>query len=411
MRIFMPLLVCAAALAFSACVEAKLKPIGDKELSNITGQAFVSIDRQYNPDSSQNVAYTRVNLGMNVETQMNVAKLDLGHYNRNDTATGGEAEAPGSSDVLVNNFSLGYIQNSQYFQNSSAHPYNSELPQMLKPDGSAYQNGDIVPFLIQDPYLEFAYDQTTNNIVGVRLGFGKSEGVLSGNIQYMTGNVGVTINDHGEGLSKAKSQGNLFDQMVKFLTPVLAGSSPLIAQAQLVHGAANDPKLGQLDPVRAQYIGLPNGQSFTLKGVNSLVAGVIKLISPTLSSTITLSNCGLFTCDVNAIAENCQVLGIQACFPLSQYNSFPIGQITTDSSGKSYITGPASGLFMSFETQTVQWLKDVSKQNPTSADYITAGPGAFFNIPTGASHVNLDQALYGIQRYRTEYIDRGQGLF
>ncbi|WP_227520024.1 DUF6160 family protein [Mangrovitalea sediminis] len=410
MRIFMPLLVCAAVFACPVVVQAKLKPLGDKELSNITGQAFVSIDRQYNPDPTQNVAYTRVNLGMNVETQLNVAKLDLGHYNRNDTATGGEAEAPGSSDVLVNNFSLGYIQNDQYYQNTSAHPYNSELPRMLKPDGSAYQNGDIVPFTIKDPYLEFAYDQTTNDIVGVRLGFGQSEGVLSGNIKYMTGNVNVKIVDHGEGLKNAKSQGNLFDQMVKFLTPVLAGSSPLIAQAQLVHGAQNDPKLGQLDPVRAQYIGLPNGENFTLKGVSSLVAGVIKLISPTLSSPITLTNCNLLTCDVNAVAQNCQVLGIQACFPLSQYNSFPIGQIT-NVNGQNYITGPSSGLFMSFETKTVQWLKDVSKQNPTSSDYITAGPGAFFNIPSGSTQVNLDQALYGIQRYRTEYIDRGVGLF
>lgn len=394
MRNFALLLLC---LTMAPIARAHLKPLNDSQLSNVTGQAFVTIDRQYNPDPNSHLSYTRINLGMNVDIQTNVQKLDLGHYNRT-------SEVAGSSDVLVNNFSLGYIQNSNYYNN------NPNAAQMLKSDGSTYQNGAIVPFKIQDPFIEFAYDEQTNDIVGVRLGFGKSEGILSGTIKYLTGNVNVKIVDHGEGLKNAQSQGNIFDQLVTLLTPVLAGSSPLIAQAQLIHGAPNDPQLGQLDPIRAQYIGIPNGKTFTLKGVNSLVATLIGLMSPTLSSQLSVTNCNLFTCDVNVIAQNCEVLGIQACFPLSQYNSFPIGQITT-SGDKQYITGPASGLFMSFETQAVQWLKDVSKQSPSSSDFITASQGAFFNIPNGATQVNLNEALHGIQRQQTEYIDRGQGLF
>jgi len=376
---------------------AHLKPLSDGQLSNVTGQAFVTIDRQYNPNPNSHISYTRVNLGMNVDIQTNIKKLDLGHYSRT-------SEAAGSSDVSVQNFSFGYIQNSDYYN------ANPNAARMTRPDGSPYQNGDIVPFKIKDPYLEFAYDEQTNNIVGVRLGFGQSEGVLSGTIKYLTGNVNVKIVDHGEGMKNAQSQGNLFDQLVTLLTPVLAGNSPLIAQAQLVHGAPNDPQLGQLDPIRAQYIGIPNGKTFSLKGVNSLVAGLIGLLSPTLSSQLTVTNCNLLSCDVNVIAKNCEVLGIQGCFPLSQYNSFPIGKITR-SGEQQYITGPSSGLFMSFETQAVQWLKDVSKQNPTASDFITASRGAYFNIPNGATQVNLNEALHGIQRYRTEYIDRGQGLF
>lgn len=376
---------------------AHLKPLSDTQLSNVTGQAFVTVDRTYNPNANSNISYTRINLGMNVDIQTNVQKLDLGHYNRT-------SEVAGSSDVLVNNFSLGYIQNSNYYNN------NPNAAQMLKPDGSSYQNGDIVPFKINNPFIEFAYNEQTNQVVGVRLGFGQAEGVLSGVIKYLTGNVNVNIYDTGQGLKNAQSQGSIFDQLVTLLTPVLAGGSPLQAPAELVHGAPNDPQLGQLDPIRAQYIGIPNGKSFELKGVNSLVAGLIGLLSPTLSSTIHVTNCNLFTCDVQAVAENCQVLGIQACFPLNQYNSFPIGQITKNGT-KQYITGPATGMFMSFETQAVQWLKNVNKQNPTASDYVTASKGAFFNIPNGATQVNLNEALHGIQRYQTEYIDRGKGLF
>lgn len=35
----------------------------------------------------------------------------------------------------------------------------------------------------------------------------------------------------------------------------------------------------------------------------------------------------------------------------------------------------------------------------------------FMNIPSGAVEFSLHDALEGIPRYRTEYIDRGRGLF
>ena len=56
-------------------------------------------------------------------------------------------------------------------------------------------------------------------------------------------------------------------------------------------------------------------------------------------------------------------------------------------------------------------LKDVKKSDLTVEDFIRATSGAFFNIPNGATEVNLNEALNGTDRYRTEYIDRGRGLF
>ena len=383
----------------STGVYADLEPISDSAMSDVTGQAFVSVDRTYHPDESQNTAYTRVNLGMDIDIQTNVDVLELGRYER-------EGEREGSSDLLIEDFALGYINNQAYYDDNPA------AARQYKPDGTPYAEGEIVPFHISNPFFEFAFDEDTNEVVGVRLGFGESMGMLSGTIKSLTGNINVDIIDTGQGLENAESNGNLFDQLVGFLTPVLAGASPLMTKARLLEGP-DSPNAGEPDPIRAQYIGVPNGEEFVLEGVSGGVASIISLISGTLSSELyTRGNCSLFgECDVVVVAQNCEVLGIEACFPLEQYNSFPVGEVETFGEDDRRITGPQEGMFLSFQTKDLDWVEDVRNSAPGSDDFIRATSGAFFNIPNGAVELNLNEALNGIQRQRTEYIDRGRGLF
>ena len=382
-------------------VNAELRPISDRQMSEVTGQAFVSVDRQYHPDANDNTAYTRVNLGMDIEIQTNVDVLKMGRYDR-------EGEKPGTSDVYIEDFALGYINNQAYFD------ANPKAPRQRKPDGSAYAEGEIVPFLIQNPFLEFAFDEQTEEVVGFRLGFGESMGVLSGKIETLTGNVNVDIIDRGEGLSQASSSGNLFDQIIVLLTPLLEGGSPLSTKAELVYGAEGDPNIGSLDPVRAEYIGIPDGERFILEGASGFTRWSVKnLIGWGSSSRIEVPDCSFFSCsggDIYVYAEDCLVLGIDSCFDLDIYNSFPVGEVG-EVNGERRITGPADGAFISFQTKDLDWLKDVKKTDFTPEDFIKATSGALFNIPNGATEVNLNEALYGTQRYRTEYIDRGKGLF
>ncbi len=96
-------------------VNAGLEEISDTAMSEITGQAFISIDRQYHPDADNATSYTRVNLGMDVEIQTNIDTLELGRYDR-------PGEKPGTSDVLINNFSLGYIENQQLYTDNPKTP-------------------------------------------------------------------------------------------------------------------------------------------------------------------------------------------------------------------------------------------------------------------------------------------------
>ena len=382
-------------------VNAELRPISDQQMSEVTGQAFVSVDRQYHPDANDNTAYTRVNLGMDIDIQTNVDVLEMGRYER-------DGEKPGTSDVYIEDFALGYINNQAYFD------ANPKAPKQRKPDGSTYAEGEIVPFTIQNPFLEFAFDEETEEVVGFRLGFGESMGVLSGKIETLTGNVNVDIIDRGEGLSQANSSGNLFDQLIVLLTPLLEGGSPLSTKAELVYGAEGDPNIGELDPIRAEHIGIPNGERFILEGASGFTRWSVKnLIGWGSSSRIEVPDCSFFSCsggDIYVYAQDCLVLGIDSCFDLDIYNSFPVGEVG-EVNGERRITGPADGAFISFQTKDLDWLKDVKKTDFTPEDFIRATSGAFFNIPNGATEVNLNEALYGTQRYRTEYIDRGKGLF
>lgn len=393
-----PLIICLLGANVSI---AELKPIDDQALSEVTGQAYVSVDKSYHPDASKNTSYTRINLGMDIEMQSNADVLELGRYER-------EGEEAGSADLLIHDYSLGYIYDQAYFDR------NPDAPMQFKEDGSAYVDGEIVPFKITDPFLEFAYDEATNEMIGVRIGFGDAQGMLGGEIKYLTGNVNVNIEDTGEGLGDAETDGTLSDQIIVLLTPLLEGKKFISTKAQPVQGDPNKPNYGEPDPVRAEYLGVANGENFVLEDAGGFTRwSLLTLLGGGSSSNITLPGCTFWNCpsgDIIIETQGCKNLGIQTCFPLSQYQGFAVGEIG-EQNGQRAVVGAAEGMFLSFQTQDLEWLTDVRAANPTPADFIKATSGAFFNIPNGAVTVNLNEAINGVEGMRREYIDRGVGLF
>ncbi|MCG8609601.1 MAG: hypothetical protein MI864_03615, partial [Pseudomonadales bacterium] len=146
-------------------------------MSNVTGQAFFSVD-SYDYDGTD---FMRVNLGIEIETLLDIGELEVGRYHRwengdpcleCDGTEAGLERHP--ADLMLKNFSLGQI------------------------------NGDtdeIDPFYLKDPFLEFALDDQGTPI-GVRLGFANAKGWLSGNITSLTGNIDIAIKDTAYGLSQ-----------------------------------------------------------------------------------------------------------------------------------------------------------------------------------------------------------------
>lgn len=318
------------------------------------------------------------------------------------------SEEAGSSDLLIHNYSLGYIYDDAYFAR------NPKAPRQFKDDGSAYTNGEIVPFKMTDPFIEFAYDESGKEMVGTRIGFGQALGVISGEIEYLTGSVNVDIKDNGQGLKGQETNGTLSDRLIVLLTPLLEGSSPIATKAQPVQGDPNKPNYGEPDPIRAEYLGVPNGESFVLTGAGGFTRwSLLTLLSGGSSSNIELPGCSFFNCpagDIIIETQDCRNLGIQTCFPLSQYQGFSVGKLG-EQNGKRAIVDSTEGMFLSFQTRDLEWLKDVKNSSPTVDDFVKTTSGAFFNVPNGAVTVNLNEAIHGVEGMRREYIDRGVNLF
>jgi hypothetical protein len=306
---------------------AQLVAIDESELSTTIGQAFINLDQT----SSGGLDFTRVTLGLDVKTSLNSDLLELGKYERS-------GERAGSADIRITDFALGHIDS----------------------------NGNIVPFEIKDPFIELAFENVAGkqNLAGVRIGFGGALGKLSGNIESLTGNIDVGIRGVGRPiLDKAN-----WWQSIALGIAGVGNNSVLSAEAELVN-----PDTGSADPIRAQAVGMIDGQNLSCD-----------------------QNCGAFSGLLDlafASSNNCGVLGIDTCFPLTNFKSLDIG-----SNGQQ-----SEGLFLSFQTKNIAWV-----DGGTST---TALQGAFINIPNGGITVDFDQAFNGIPRSRTKYVDPYFGGF
>ncbi|GAC1032624.1 hypothetical protein thsps21_34520 [Pseudomonas sp. No.21] len=325
------LVLAASLLATSA--QARMEALDDAELSNVTGQAFINLTT----DANAGINYTRINLGVDLDTQLNMKKLQLGQYNDSVTRPG---EVAGSSDILINNFALGTVN----------------------------ADNSINPFRISNPFLELAY--SGNKVVGVRIGFGEAKGVLSGDIQSLTGNIPVHIKGTGQAIY---DKSNFIQQSALFLAGVYT-SSVVEADANLVTSG------GSLDPVRGTMAGIKNGDG--LNCTSGCAGGWTDVLLGAFAS------------------NNCSILGIQTCFNLSQFQSLPVG----NTSNMTNMEGAAKGFFISLQTQDVAW------RDMDSNAFMTALKGAFMNMPKYrdangnlVSPINIDfnQAFNGIPRQDT----------
>jgi hypothetical protein len=71
-------LVAARLLVAAGAAQARMEPLDDSDLAAVTGQAFINLATA----SNAGIDSTRINLGMKVETQLNMKKLQLGLYPR-----------------------------------------------------------------------------------------------------------------------------------------------------------------------------------------------------------------------------------------------------------------------------------------------------------------------------------------
>ncbi|WP_281645259.1 hypothetical protein [Parendozoicomonas sp. Alg238-R29] len=342
-------LITILATGFSLPVLA-LQSLNDDELGDVTGQAVVNLVTDTIGSGANETRYTRVDLGIDVKTQLNADQISLGTRTRDGVE---------GADLNIDNLALGYITDNG--------------------------NGEIEPFRIRNPYIEFAYQG--DEIVGMRVGFGEAKGYLSGDISQLSGNIAVGINGTlGEIRDALRATG----QDVPFLINLAAGISSganMEAEAELVL------ENGVPSNVRATRVGIPNGESLATD--DPLVAAIGGLL-------------GILT------SNDCGAAGLSTCFPLTNYRSLPVGNVDVpDDLTTDNIEGAARGMFLAFGHQDVQW-RDLEN----TANTVSSAAGAFLNVPKFRNedgelqapiNVNFTQVFSGIQRLASCYNSGGQG--
>lgn len=157
--------VCWHAVPFTFCLwfsplaVAELEPISDKEMSEVQGQALMTVDKL----DDGNHSFTRVTLGMDVKTRVNVDNAILGGDDN-------------GSDLDVSDLALGH-----YARNA----------ERIQIDGQQYDIGEVVRFQGAQPYFELA--ESNGELAGFRMGFGEARGTLSGDFNRFSGNLGIKL--------------------------------------------------------------------------------------------------------------------------------------------------------------------------------------------------------------------------
>ena len=365
-----------SGLLTSASVCA-LEPMTDRDLSDVSGQAFITIDTSsYNQGTgnwSGDYEFTKVNLGMELETVFNIDELRVSRFDRDAYVDGTVpvtddnrnivTNPDGSiqvydSDIIINNFALGRVDNY---------------------DDAA--NAEYVPFMAKNPYIELAYkiENGEKRVSGLRVGFEKAQGDLSGDIISLTGKVEGEIRGDAAIVYNQNCSGpfSSFD----CFTLSLAQGTEIYTQVDLVDGATGDGAdgLNVAYLKRASWFGVPNGRNF-----DSDEGGLIAALVPVLTR-----------------ADDCEVTGTPGCFRTSIYQSIYIGD-----KDASFEDGSASGVFISMQTESVPW-EDLSGVPGT--DRVLTDQGAYMNIARYQSgnetkyplYLTLEEATNGTQRVAT----------
>lgn len=191
------------------------------------------------------------------------------------------------------------------------------------------------------------------------------------------------------------------------------------AAGQIVPFIANDPYFEMTENAAGELVGFRVGFNEArgqLSGdFNSLsgnvgmdvvdTAGVTQkaqlLGANGLADSTRATHIGIDAASTGNTAAGCTVATY--CYDMSQFKTLDIGE-------KNAVDGSTDmtkDFFISIQKEEVTW--------STAAGSITAGQGAFINLPTSmtidAATINANGGVYGAPRVRTEYIDRGAGLF
>jgi len=394
-----PLTIALAACSVPLCA---LEAISDREMADVSGQAFISVDASnyqstaqdwvnqgYSSDLAAELSgsyeFSRINLGLDIKTLFNADSLVLGEFERelylnpdgsvNDVngavpasyqvsnpdttgenfddqiGRGYDNDGDGAldtlpADIIINDFALGRVLNYQ-----------------------DAENAEVDPFRIVDPYIELAYkvEDGQRRVAGVRLGLGESQGYLSGEILSLTGTFEGQISGPVQVVYDSNCPGGDSCALLFFAT-----GTEIVSQIDLVDAVrdseaqpVNDENpnnsywagygYGAGRESNADYSSARDGETYEYTYPYENIpylkragwAGVPAGRNFTASDTGAIA--GLIPGLTNQ--HECIVSGTPGCFALTNYQSIYVGVEGLDFDNG----GAAKGAFVSLQSEAVPW--------------------------------------------------------
>lgn len=420
-----PIVLAIASSVLSSTATADLMPLDDGYLSDVTGQAFITIDNykvmqqyaerskpEYNGQLVETEFY-RINMGAKMEAIASADELVLGKFDRYEN--GAPCPASGcdltqldrhgnplkqerlDADVSISNFALGeYVRHD---------------------DGTV----EAKPMKVENPFYEIAFENRpdgTREVIGARLGFGKAGGMLSGDMNSMTGHIDVLIKGKEKiylqdliglpGSITVDVTANAYLQYPEHKDEYDAAEYEADRQPQpdkenpdvmnpprIPHDYTPNGPSGDYDPIRADTLGILDGYPLEAKAL-----GIPITIQP----------------------ENCRTsTGTDTCQPIDKFGSLELGKASPD--------GMVKNFFLSMQSRDLAWAIDpngnldqgnlvqeirtgnVYQTNPDNANFTQTFLGGFINIPAGGLELTPHETVTGLPRHATRYTDAALGLF
>ena len=352
-----------------------LEPISDQEMANVTGQAFITVDTSSYDDNGTQYEFTKLNLGLVIETLFNMNSVSVGTFDRTAYEDGTMPRTDENGTILVENGEMLVYDSDVYLENFA-------LGRVSNYDSAA--SSAAIPFKFDTPYFEFAYklENGERKVAGFRYGFDKAQGDLSGDIISYTGKLeGEVRGKAGVVYDKTYPDGCSFLDLNCYAL-LAAYNTEIYSELEAVDGSTGNgaSNLGEEYLKRVSWFGIRNGNVF-----QSDEPGLVAAFIPALTT-----------------ANNCRILtDVEACYASTIYESIYIGE-----EGESFETGAANGLFVSWQADRVPW-EDLS--GVPGVDRVVTEIGAYVNIArfqvNGETkyplYLTLDEGINGSPRVPT----------
>ncbi|WP_370292453.1 hypothetical protein [Thalassolituus sp.] len=310
-----------------------LQAISERELSDVAAQAFISVDSSSYSEGGETWDFRRINLGLDIQTLLTADELVIGEFERSygdgdgtapmvvEGSDGsqrtvefifedGEVKVP-SADLILENFALGGVKN----------PYS--------------ENPEVDAFHIRDPYIELAYkdnEQGIRQVVGFRMGFGKSQGYLSADLLSVTGNFQAYVTGIGRDAYNSACEGpDASGSATQCLLLSAATGSVIYSPIELLDGYTGNALPDGTDEgiryvKRATWAGVPTGGYFS---TNGWLGGILPLLK----------------------AKDCEISGVRSCLRTGIYQSIYLGLPEEQrEEGATFDDTAARGVFFSLQS-------------------------------------------------------------